>query len=341
MSDHLLSVEDRQFRHTAGLVLNQVLAAKPLDIPFPSDKSKFAMAEDRQLELSKLALCYIGLNLPNNYILPRRDYGFCMGHFPLVDKPDSNNQRHWGEPFLMLGRDPNDFTYTVLYTLHEGGHYLHQIHVPDQKMRTYGTGGFDGAVCEGVAHCFERIGRDLEFWKAFLPIAQKQFPELAGISAEDCFYNINSTRRQDCANIEYLRLDAARQKRFLDEPEKLHFLDHAVGEVVGCQLLLIAQKKGYWQEAVSGNVTPLVNLMNESIFKKGMAATLTGVLQDITGSPQVDPTAWEEWRTQIMSQGAHAEGRCRTSSLPKNILAIGENLPNAPDKSGRQGPKHK
>lgn len=90
----------------------------------------------------------------------------------------------------------DDFTEALISSMHEGGHAMYgQNLAPELRGTTLAWGaswGFD----EGQARFFENfVGRSLEFWKCFYPLAQKYFPSLR-MDVEEFYKNLNAVTCQ-------------------------------------------------------------------------------------------------------------------------------------------------
>lgn len=86
----------------------------------------------------------------------------------------------------------NDFTNALISSMHEGGHAMYAQNIaPGLRGTTLAVGtswGFD----EGQARFFENfIGRSLEFWRRFYPLARQYFPSLT-MSVEEFYRNLNA-----------------------------------------------------------------------------------------------------------------------------------------------------
>jgi len=97
----------------------------------------------------------------------------------------------------------DDFSNALISSLHEGGHAMYgQNLAPELQGTTLAwctSWGFD----EGQARFFENfVGRSLPFWKHIYPMAQKYFPQLSSMTAEEFYHNLNAV---SCGP---LRLDA-------------------------------------------------------------------------------------------------------------------------------------
>ena len=87
----------------------------------------------------------------------------------------------------------DDFTRSVLSSLHEGGHAIYWQNMSRELDGTTLAVSSSLPIDESQARFQENIlGRSLEFWEHFLPAAAKYFPELAGISVEKFYRALNA-----------------------------------------------------------------------------------------------------------------------------------------------------
>ncbi len=87
----------------------------------------------------------------------------------------------------------DDFTRSVLSSLHEGGHAIYWQNMGPELDGTTLAVSTSLPVDESQARFQENIlGRSLAFWEHFLPLAAKVFPELAEVSPEDFYRALNA-----------------------------------------------------------------------------------------------------------------------------------------------------
>ncbi len=87
----------------------------------------------------------------------------------------------------------DDFTRSVLSSLHEGGHAIYWQNMGSELDGTTLAVSTSLPIDESQARFQENmLGRSLAFWEHFLPVAAKHFPELAGVSPEDFYRALNA-----------------------------------------------------------------------------------------------------------------------------------------------------
>ena len=87
----------------------------------------------------------------------------------------------------------DDFTRATLSSLHEGGHAIHWQNMGRELDGTTLAVSTSLPVDESQARFQENIlGRSLAFWEHFLPVAEKFFPELKGVSPERFYRALNA-----------------------------------------------------------------------------------------------------------------------------------------------------
>ena len=90
---------------------------------------------------------------------------------------------------------PNSFTKSMFTVLHEGGHGIYELHMPDEFVYTI-LGRLDYAsVHESQSRFFENvIGRSRAFMGAILPRLKELFPSLANVTADELYAAANACR---------------------------------------------------------------------------------------------------------------------------------------------------
>ena len=87
----------------------------------------------------------------------------------------------------------DDFTRATLSSLHEGGHAIHWQNMGADLDGTTLAVSTSLAIDESQSRFQENIlGRSLPFWEHFLPVAEKYFPELHGVSPEVFYRALNA-----------------------------------------------------------------------------------------------------------------------------------------------------
>lgn len=84
----------------------------------------------------------------------------------------------------------------IFSSVHEGGHALYELNIPERFERTALSGGATYGIHESQSRMWENIvGRSRSFWKHYLPIFRAFFPEaLEGITLEQFYRAINKVQ---------------------------------------------------------------------------------------------------------------------------------------------------
>lgn len=86
----------------------------------------------------------------------------------------------------------DDFTKALISSMHEGGHAMYAQNIAPELRGTTLAAGTSWGIDEGQARFFENfIGRSLEFWRYFYPLAQQYFPSLT-MDVEEFYRNLNA-----------------------------------------------------------------------------------------------------------------------------------------------------
>jgi carboxypeptidase Taq len=86
----------------------------------------------------------------------------------------------------------NDFTRALISSMHEGGHAMYAQNIASELRGTTLAVGTSWGFDEGQARFFENfVGRSLEFWRHYYPLAQRYFPSLT-MSAAEFYRNLNA-----------------------------------------------------------------------------------------------------------------------------------------------------
>ena len=90
----------------------------------------------------------------------------------------------------------DDFTEALISSMHEGGHAMYGQNLAAELRGTTLAWGASWGFDEGQARFFENfVGRSLEFWRCFYPLAQTYFPSLQ-MGVEDFYQNLNAVTCQ-------------------------------------------------------------------------------------------------------------------------------------------------
>ncbi len=89
--------------------------------------------------------------------------------------------------------EDGDLSGSLMPTIHEFGHALYQLGLPEEHYATPRGGARELSVHESQSRLWEnQVGRSKEFWNFMLPKLKEKFPEEFGnVSVEDCYESIN------------------------------------------------------------------------------------------------------------------------------------------------------
>jgi carboxypeptidase Taq len=91
--------------------------------------------------------------------------------------------------------DESDFTDSLYSVLHECGHGLYDQGLPKEDFGTPMGSAVSLGIHESQSRLWENhVGRSLEFWKYWLPVARRFFPALEACSPEDLYRHVNLVR---------------------------------------------------------------------------------------------------------------------------------------------------
>lgn len=91
---------------------------------------------------------------------------------------------------------PNDFSFSLFSSLHEGGHALYEQNISPELEGTLLCTGVSMGIHESQSRLWENmIGRSYPFWQHYLPSLQQYFPnELNGVRVDDFYKAINEVK---------------------------------------------------------------------------------------------------------------------------------------------------
>jgi len=97
-----------------------------------------------------------------------------------------------------------DLTGSIMPTIHEGGHALYNLGVPEEFYGTPRGQPRELSIHESQSRLWENhIGRSKEFWKHALPKLKDKFPEeFSEISVEDCYESVNQVYDDNLIRVE-------------------------------------------------------------------------------------------------------------------------------------------
>lgn len=88
--------------------------------------------------------------------------------------------------------NPNDISESILPTIHETGHALYQLGLPEDEYNSPVGEARDLSIHESQSRLWENhVGRSKAYWRHMLPKVEEEFPEVEGTSIQDCYESIN------------------------------------------------------------------------------------------------------------------------------------------------------
>jgi carboxypeptidase Taq len=89
-----------------------------------------------------------------------------------------------------------DLRYSLFSTMHEGGHALYELHIPEEFFETSLDEGTSMAVHESQSRFWENIiGRGPHFWVFFSKKLKDTFPSFEGISSDELYKGVNIVKK--------------------------------------------------------------------------------------------------------------------------------------------------
>ncbi|MDB6079992.1 MAG: Carboxypeptidase Taq [Akkermansiaceae bacterium] len=99
--------------------------------------------------------------------------------------------------------DEDDFASSLFGVMHEAGHGLYEQGLPDAEFGLPSGDAASLGIHESQSRLWENhVGRSRPFWKKWLPVAAKHFPQLADISLDDFLAAIQQ------ASYSFIRVEA-------------------------------------------------------------------------------------------------------------------------------------
>ncbi len=88
--------------------------------------------------------------------------------------------------------DENDFTSSLFGVLHEAGHGLYELGLPDEDFGLPSGSAVSLGIHESQSRLWENhVGRSPEFWTEWYPVAQETFPQLRDFPLEDFLRHVH------------------------------------------------------------------------------------------------------------------------------------------------------
>ncbi|MCS7008369.1 MAG: carboxypeptidase M32 [Chthoniobacterales bacterium] len=92
--------------------------------------------------------------------------------------------------------DEGDFTSSLFGVLHEVGHGLYELGLDKEEYGTPAGEAISLGVHESQSRLWENcVGRSLEFWERWLPVARQYFPQLKKATPEGVWRHVNRVER--------------------------------------------------------------------------------------------------------------------------------------------------
>lgn len=124
----------------------------------------------------------------STYMLEQMGYDFEAGRLDYSTHPFATGL-NLGDVRITTNVIEDDFTFALFSSIHEGGHALYEQNISKELAGTPLCTGTSMGIHESQSRLWEnQIGRSRPFWKKYLPILQRQFPEAFGDVNEDVFY---------------------------------------------------------------------------------------------------------------------------------------------------------
>jgi carboxypeptidase Taq len=147
------------------------------DVPYDFLEGDFS--HQKQLAFSHLVLKTMGFSQEDSR-LDLSTHPFCSG----INPKDMR---------LTTRIHPSQLMFNILATIHEGGHGLYELGLPEEHYGTPLCQAISLGIHESQSLFWEkRIGKSHAFWHHFYPLLQKEFPEkLSSIYFDDFYRAVN------------------------------------------------------------------------------------------------------------------------------------------------------
>ncbi len=128
----------------------------------------------------------------SEFILRQMGYDFAAGRLDESVHPFATGINP-GDVRITTNFKPNDLTFALFGTIHEGGHALYEQNISDELRGTILCSGASMGIHESQSRFWENfIGLSRPFWKRYFADLAKLFPqELAGRDAEEFYRAVN------------------------------------------------------------------------------------------------------------------------------------------------------
>lgn len=263
----------------------------------------------------------------------RIGYDFAAGRLDVTAHPFSTGIGP-GDARITTRYDEHFFPMAFFGTLHEAGHAMYNLGLPEEHWGSPRGEPVSLAVHESQSRLWENlVGRSLAFWHYFYPAAQEMFPALDGVSLEAFYHALNQVQpsliRVEADEVTYnlhiifrFELERALIKGDLEVSDLPEAWDQQVREFLGLTPPDFAQgvmQDVHWSGGHIGYFPTytLGNLYAAQFFAR--AAQELGNLDEMFARGEFAPLL--DW----LRQNIHAQG---SRHRPRDLVRVvtGENL---------------
>jgi carboxypeptidase Taq len=174
MTTHQIAPIFDRLKKSLKALLGTILTKPKVETPFLNQE----FSPEIQLQFGKKILKHLGFS-SNNSRLDLSTHPFCIGLHPLDTR-------------MTTRIHTNDVMSSIFSVLHEGGHAMYNQGLPVAWAGTPLAEAISLGIDESQSRWWEtRIGRNRSFWSFFLPLLQKDFPQLKSATLEPFYKAIN------------------------------------------------------------------------------------------------------------------------------------------------------
>jgi len=131
----------------------------------------------------------------SEYILKKLNYDFKSGRLDLSEHPFTITISH-NDVRITTKYDENDIKKGLFGTIHECGHALYELGIPENLRGLPIGDGASMGIHESQSRFWENIiGRSLSFWKYFYPKLTEIFPHFSNIPLKEFWRGINTVEK--------------------------------------------------------------------------------------------------------------------------------------------------
>ena len=128
-------------------------------------------------------------------ILKYLNYDFSSARLDISEHPFTISISH-NDVRITTRFDKHDIKNSIFSTIHECGHALYELNIPEEYRDLPIGDGASMGIHESQSRFWENIvGRSLEFWKFMYPTLIKYFPKFKDVPIEDFWRAINKVER--------------------------------------------------------------------------------------------------------------------------------------------------